>query len=132
MAVSSPIRNPKTPNPKPPKRPRQSDRRLILRLVPYLRRHPRLLLLSMGLLLPLAIAGAIQPLIIGQAVSLLRQESTWGFLKTVSVSQGIQLLSILLLITIIIRVVCASFQGYLVQKMGQTISAKICLPMLLL
>ncbi len=119
MAVSSPIRE------KNLNRPHESDRRLVLRLVPYLRRYPRLLLLSMGLLIPLAIAGAIQPLIIGQAVSLLRQESTWGFLKDFSIEQGIRWLSIILLITVIVRVICASFQGYLVQKMGQTITADI-------
>ncbi|HAC63213.1 MAG TPA: long-chain fatty acid--CoA ligase [Cyanothece sp. UBA12306] len=125
MVVSSPINNPKTPNPKNPKSPRESDRKLILRLVPYLRRYPRLLMLSMGLLIPLSIAGAVQPLIIGQAVSLLRQESTWGFLSDVSLQQGIKWLSILLLMTIIVRFICTSGQGYLVQKMGQTITADI-------
>ncbi|ACK66727.1 ABC transporter related [Rippkaea orientalis PCC 8801] len=120
MTVLSPL-----PNAKTPQSPRESDSRLILRLVPYVRRHPRLLLISMGLLIPLSIAGAIQPLIIGQAVSLLRQESTWGFLKTISIQEGIQFLSILLLITIIIRVICASCQGYLVQKIGQQITADI-------
>ncbi|YAI82511.1 MAG: ABC transporter ATP-binding protein [cyanobacterium endosymbiont of Rhopalodia sterrenbergii] len=120
MAVFSPIRQQKNLN-----RLNQNNRRLILRLVPYFRRHIHLLLLAMGLLIPLATAGAIQPLIIGQAVSLLRQESTWRFLRTLSIEQGIIWLSILLLITVIIRVCCASFQGYIVQKMGQIITADI-------
>lgn len=120
MTVSSPIRQAENLN-----RLHENDRRLILRLIPYLHRHIRLLLLAMGLVIPLATAGAIQPLIIGQAVSLLRQESTWGFLRTLSIEQGITWLSILLLITVIIRVYCASFQGYIFEKMGQTIIADI-------
>ena len=120
MPVSSPIRNPENLN-----RLHENDRRLILRLIPYLRRHIRLLLLAMGLLMPLATAGAIQPLIIGQAVSLLSQESTWGFLRTLSIEQGIVWLSILLLITVIVRVCCTFCQGYLIEKMGQTITADI-------
>ncbi|WP_267383898.1 ABC transporter ATP-binding protein [Cyanobacterium sp. uoEpiScrs1] len=120
MSVFSPIRQQKKLN-----RLNESNIRLILRLAPYLRRHIHLLLLAMGLLLPLATAGAIQPLIIGQAVSLLRQEHTWWFLRTLSIEQGIVRLSILLLITVIIRVYFASFQGYIIQKIGQTITADI-------
>ncbi|MGK7957642.1 MAG: ABC transporter ATP-binding protein [Crocosphaera sp.] len=104
---------------------KQNDTRLILKLLPYIRRYPRLLLLSVSLLLPLSIAGAIQPLIIGQAVSLLRQENTWPFLEQLSLDQGLQFLIILLLITIIIRLVCTSSQGFIVQKLGQNITAAI-------
>ncbi|EAZ89195.1 ABC transporter ATP-binding protein [Crocosphaera chwakensis] len=104
---------------------RTSDRRLILKLIPYLRRYPRLLLLSVSLLLPLSIAGAIQPLIIGQAVSLLRQEQTWSFLEQFSLEKGLQILIITLLITIIIRLLCTSTQGFIVQKLGQNITAAI-------
>ncbi|MGP0128224.1 MAG: ABC transporter ATP-binding protein [cyanobacterium endosymbiont of Rhopalodia musculus] len=119
MAVFSPIGQQKNLN------RLNNNRILVLRLVPYLRRHIYLLSLAMGLLIPLATAGAIQPLIIGQAVSLLRQESAWRFLRTLSIEQGIIWLSILLSITVIIRVCCASFQGYLVQKIGQIITADI-------
>ncbi|MGK7942345.1 MAG: ABC transporter ATP-binding protein [Crocosphaera sp.] len=107
------------------KKLKKNDGGLVLKLVPYIRRHPRLLWLSVALLLPLSIAGAIQPLIIGQAVSLLRQESTWGFLETLSLEKGLQYLTILLLITIIIRLVCSSSQGFIVQKLGQNITASI-------
>ncbi|MBV8887252.1 MAG: hypothetical protein JO235_25105, partial [Chroococcidiopsidaceae cyanobacterium CP_BM_RX_35] len=48
-------------------RPRVNDWRLFLRLVPYGRRHSKLLALSIVLLVPLVVAGAIQPLLIGQA-----------------------------------------------------------------
>lgn len=120
MAFFSPIRQQKNLN-----HLNESNRRLILRLVPYFRRHIHLLSLAMGLLIPSAIAGAIQPLIVGQAVSLLRQESTWKFLKNLSIEQGITWLSLLLLITVIIRVCCTSFQGYFIQKIGQIITADI-------
>ena len=117
-----------SPNPQfnaPVKKLKNNDKGLVLKLLPYVRRHPRLLWLSVALLLPLSFAGAIQPLIIGQAVSLLRQESTWGFLETVSLEKGLQYLTILLLITIIIRLVCSSSQGFIVQKLGQNITASI-------
>ena len=104
---------------------KQNDTGLILKLLPYIRRYPRLLLLSLSLLLPLSVAGAIQPLIIGQAVSLLRQENTWPFLEKLSLDQGLQFLIILLLITIIIRLFCTSSQGFIVQKLGQSITAAI-------
>ena len=100
MAVSSPERPPKSVY-----RLRENDGTLVLKLVPYVRRHPRLLLLSLVLLVPLAVAGAIQPLIIGQSVSLLRQESAWEFLEKLSLEKGLQVLVILLLISIIIRLV---------------------------
>ena len=75
--------------------------------------------------MPLAVAGSIQPLIIGQAISLLREEPTWAFLNGGSVAQGINLLVGLLLITIAIRLMFASVQGYLVQKIGQEITAEV-------
>ncbi|MEO1691040.1 MAG: ABC transporter ATP-binding protein, partial [Cyanobacteria bacterium J06631_6] len=83
------------------------------------------LIICLILLVPLAIAGSIQPLIVGQAISLLRDEPTWTFLDGVSVSQGINLLSGLLLLTVLIRLMFASVQGYLVQKVGQEITAEV-------
>ncbi|HHP7231041.1 MAG TPA: ABC transporter ATP-binding protein [Xenococcaceae cyanobacterium] len=103
----------------------ESDWRLFRKLTPYLGKNRRILLISLILLVPLAIAGAIQPLIIGQAVSLLREEPTWEFLADVSLTQGINILAGLLLTTVIIRLMFASVQGYLVQKIGQEITASV-------
>lgn len=129
MAVSSP---PKSPAPMPPQSPPQkklSDWLLIQQLVPYAKRNLRTLTIAIVLLAPLAIAGAVQPLIIGQAISLLREESAWGILETVKTSQGLSVaLNVLILIlsaTIAIRLAFASVQGYLVQKVGQEITAGI-------
>lgn len=106
-------------------RPRESDWRLFLKLVPYTRPHRGILFISLLLLIPLAIAGAIQPLIIGQAVSLLKEEPTWDFLADVSLAQGINILVGLLLLTVVTRLLFASVQGYLVQKLGQEITASV-------
>ncbi|HEY9829831.1 MAG TPA: ABC transporter ATP-binding protein [Stenomitos sp.] len=107
-------------------RPRENDWRLFLRLVPYARRTGRLLLISMTLLLPLSIASAVQPLIIGQAISLIRSEDeTWSFLKERSLSDGLSILIVLLLLTIVIRLVFVAVQGFLVVKLGQQMTAWI-------
>lgn len=102
-----------------------NDWRLFLKLIPYASKSKGTLLICLILLVPLAIAGSIQPLIVGQAISLLKNEPTWSFLSGVSVSQGINLLSGLLLLTILIRLMFASVQGYLVQKVGQEITAEV-------
>ncbi|MBD1807246.1 ABC transporter ATP-binding protein [Microcoleus sp. FACHB-SPT15] len=107
-------------------RVRENDWRLFLRLVPYARRNSRLLLISITLLLPLSIASAVQPLIIGQAVSLLRDEQQiWFFLKDSTLTEGINILIGLLLLTIIVRLVFVAVQGYLVVRVGQQMTAGI-------
>jgi ATP-binding cassette subfamily B protein len=120
MTISSPL----SQTNRKPRHP-ENDWRLILRLIPYARRHRILLFVSIILLIPLSIAGAIQPLIIGQAVSLLRQEKSWYFLRNLSLAQGLNTLVILLLITIIVRLIFVALQGYLVQKLGQEITAEV-------
>jgi ATP-binding cassette subfamily B protein len=105
--------------------PRENDWRLLLRLLPYARAHRRILLTAIILLIPLSLAGAVQPLIVGQAISLLRQEPTWDYLKTLTLEQGMTNLIVLLLATIAIRLVFVAVQGYLVQKVGQEITAAV-------
>ncbi|MGD2182819.1 ABC transporter ATP-binding protein [Lusitaniella coriacea] len=107
------------------KRPRENDWRLFLKLVPYARRNQKIFLASMVLLVPISIAKAVQPLIIGQAISLIRDEPTWGFLADRSLSGGINILLGILSLTIVVRLMFASLQGYLVQQVGQEITAGI-------
>jgi ATP-binding cassette subfamily B protein len=72
------------------------------------------------------VASAIQPLIIGQAVSLIRsEEQTWSFLNDRSLSEGLNILIGLLLLTIVVRLAFASVQGFLVAKVGQQMTAWI-------
>lgn len=101
------------------------DWRLLRRLGPYARRHQKLLIISLVLLFPLSIAGAIQPLIIGQAISLIREEPVWGFLGGLSINAGISRLLLILLGTIVVRLLFVSLQGYLVQQVGQEITADV-------
>jgi ATP-binding cassette subfamily B protein len=107
-------------------RRRENDWRLFLRLVPYGRRHGKLLAVSMLMLVPIAVASAIKPLLVGQAISLIRKEpSTYQFLQNIPLGQGLNILIGMLLIATIIRLVLISVQGYLVQKLGQKITADI-------
>jgi len=107
-------------------RSRENDWRLFLRLVPYARRSGRILFVSMALLVPLSVASAIQPLIIGQAISLIRNEDQiWFFLEKRPLADGLNILIGLLLLTIVIRLVFVAVQGFLVVKVGQQITAGI-------
>lgn len=113
---------------------RETDWRLFLRLVPYGLRNGRVFLLAMLLLIPAAIAGAIQPILIGVAISLIKQEppTTWGIfrqgeleLRELPLTTGINILAGTLLFTLIVRLMLDAWQGYLVQKVGQRITADI-------
>ncbi len=100
-----------------------NDWGLLLKLLPYAKRNSKDFVISFALLIPIAIAGAIQPLIIGQAISLLKKEQTWSFLNQYSITQGLNILVLTLLFTIVFRLIFASIQGYMVQKIGQEITA---------
>lgn len=104
---------------------KDNDWGLILKLVPYAKQNYKILLTALLLLIPLSFAGAIQPLLVGQAISLLRGEPTWSFLNPNNFSQGINLLAFILLATIIVRTIFLSWQGFLVQKLGQEITASL-------
>ncbi len=107
------------------KKPQENDWRLFLQLRPYIGQSRGILIISLILLFPLAIAGAVQPLIVGQAVSLLQGEPTWAFLQGKATAEGINILVGLLLATVLVRLMFASVQGYLVQKIGQVITASV-------
>jgi ATP-binding cassette, subfamily B, multidrug efflux pump len=111
-------------NPASPALP-DNDWRLLLRLVPYARRSGKLFILSFGLLIPLAISNAVQPLIIGQAISKIRSEKTWDFVSGLSMLDGLNTLTLILMITVIVRLVLTAVQGYTVQRIGQQITADI-------
>lgn len=120
MTVAKSPQKSLTPNHK-----QDNDWRLFLKILPYTRNNRLILIISLLLLLPLSVAGAIQPLIIGQAISLLQGEDVWSFLREMPKQQGLNTLIGILLITIIVRLLFVSAQGYLVQKVGQEITAGI-------
>ncbi len=105
---------------------RETDWRLFIGIAQYAKRNRRLLLLCLVLLVPLSLAGAIQPILIGQAISLIRQETTvYPFLQRMSLSQGLNVIALLLLLTIAVRFLLQAIQGYWVQKVGQQMTADI-------
>jgi ATP-binding cassette subfamily B protein len=80
----------------------------------------------MSLLVPIAIANSIQPLLVGQVISLIRHEtSTYMFLRDLPLWQSLNLIQALFLIAMLIRLLLTGVQGYLVQKLGQKITAEI-------
>ncbi|MEM9246077.1 MAG: ABC transporter ATP-binding protein, partial [Cyanobacteria bacterium P01_F01_bin.153] len=107
-------------------RKESSDWRLFLTLLPYARRNSRVLIFALCLLFPLAIASAVQPILVGQVISILRQEPTrFEFLKALSLQEGLNVVAWMLFATVAVRLCLQGLQGYLVQKVGQRITADI-------
>ncbi len=99
------------------KRPQvDSDWRLLLRLYPYAKRSAKELIISLVLLVPLSIANAVQPLLVQQALD--------GPIKANDLL-GLRWICMLLLVAIVVRMSLQAWQGYLVQKVGQKITADI-------
>ena len=104
---------------------RETDWRLFMRLASYATRSKRLLIISIALLVPLAVSGAVQPILIGQAISVIRSEPTYQFLRGMPLSAALNVLAVLLMLTITFRLALQSVQGYLVTKVGQIITTDI-------
>ncbi len=104
---------------------RETDWRLFVRLIPYARRSGSLLFFSLLIMLPLAVSNAVQPLVIGQVISRIRQESTWSFITVMSLPDALNTLTLILMFTVIIRLILSAVQGYTVQRIGQQITADI-------
>lgn len=108
-----------------PQRRDSNDWQLAKMLIPYAKRHRRLLAIAILLLIPLSVAEAVQPIVIGQAVSLIRGEPVAWFLQELSLAVGLRLLVGLLTLTIVIRLALSGIQGYQVQKAGQLITQDV-------
>ncbi|MEN9208422.1 MAG: ABC transporter transmembrane domain-containing protein [Gloeomargarita sp. GMQP_bins_14] len=104
---------------------RRHDWQLLQQIGRYAGHYRRWLTLAIFLLLPLSFAGAGQPVLIGQVISLIRQEPLPPFLAQLPLEQGLQLLLVVLFITIALRLGLQGVQSYLVQKIGQHITAQI-------
>ena len=102
------------------------DGRRLRRLLPYLGRDRRRLLLSLLLLIPLALAGAVQPVLVGQAISVLRHEpSLLPWLNGLPTAQALRLLVGLLLLAVTLRLGLQGTQSFNVQVVGQRLTARI-------
>lgn len=95
---------------------KSSDWRLLSSLFPYAKRNSRQLFISLFLLVPLSIASAVQPILVQQAID--------GPIKNGDLI-GLRWLCFVILITIAVRLSFQSWQGYLVQEVGQKITADI-------
>ena len=106
-------------------RGRETDWGLIRRLASYASNYKGLVVLCILLLLPVAVSRSVQPFLIGQAISLIKGEEVYHFLDGMSTTVGLRLLASLLLLSIILGFGVQAVQGYLVQKMGQNMTADI-------
>ena len=103
----------------------KNDFRRIKKLGKYLKKERKRLILIILILIPVALAGAIQPLLVGQAISVLRGEDTIPFFDNLSNESSISLIIVILFITVLLRLGLQGFQSYNIQAVGQRLTARI-------
>jgi len=101
------------------------DGQRLKRLLPYLGRDRKRLLLSLLLLIPLALAASVQPLLVGQVISKLRGEEVLPWLTPLSVPMALRVLVAMLLAAVLLRLSLQGTQTYNVQVVGQRLTARI-------
>ncbi len=100
----------------PSKLVKSNDWRLMLSLLPYAKKNSKQLVISLLLLVPLSIASAVQPILVQQGID--------GPIKSGDLL-GLRWICLVILMTIAVRLAFQSWQGYLVQEVGQKITADI-------
>ena len=103
----------------------KNDFRRIKKLGKYLKREKKRLILILLILIPVALAGSIQPLLVGQAISVLRGEDTIAFFNNLPKELTINLIIVILFITVLLRLGLQGFQSYNIQSVGQRLTARI-------
>jgi len=76
-------------------------------------------------LLPVSFSGAIQPLLVGQAITILKNESTDVWLSKTFFGQSINAIIFTLFVTVLFRLVLQGYQTYNIQAVGQRLTARI-------
>ena len=89
-----------------------ADWRRVRRLGRYLVRDRRRLLITLLLLVPVALAGAVQPLLVGQAVSVLRGEPSLPVLSGLSLSAAIRVIIGLYFVSVLLRLCLQGVQSW--------------------
>ena len=102
-----------------------SDLQRLRRLGKYLIEDRRRLTWSLMLLLPVALASAVQPLLVGQAISVLRGEATLPLLADLSTKAAVRMIVVMLLVTVLLRLSLVGFQTFNIQAVGQRLTARI-------
>ena len=103
----------------------KNDFRRVKKLGKYLKREKKRLILILLILIPVALAGSIQPLLVGQAISVLRGENTIAFFNNLPKELTINLIIGILFITVLLRLGLQGFQSYNIQSVGQRLTARI-------
>jgi len=70
-------------------------------------------------------SGAIQPLLVGQAITILKNESTDVWLSKTFFGQSINAIILTLFVTVIFRLILQGYQTYNIQAVGQRLTARI-------
>jgi ATP-binding cassette subfamily B protein len=108
-----------------------SDFQRVKRLGRYLGRDRRRLTLTLVLLIPVALAGAIQPLLVGQAIAVLRRvggaanESVIPLFQGLDSTVAIRLIIMMLLGSVLVRLALQGVQTFNIQAVGQRLTARI-------
>ena len=108
-----------------------SDVQRVKRLGRYLGRDRRRLTLTLVLLVPVALAGAIQPLLVGQAIAVLRRvggaanESVIPLFQGLDSTVAIRLIILMLLGSVLVRLALQGVQTFNIQAVGQRLTARI-------
>ncbi len=101
------------------------DFRRIKKLGKYLTKDKKTIYLILIVLLPVSFSGAIQPLLVGQAITILKNETTDVWLSKTFFGQSINAIIITLFITVLFRLVLQGYQTYNIQAVGQRLTARI-------
>ena len=102
-----------------------NDFRRIKKLGKYLTKDKKTIYLILIVLLPVSFSGAIQPLLVGQAITILKNENTDVWLSKTFFGQSINAIILTLFITVIFRLVLQGYQTYNIQAVGQRLTARI-------
>ncbi len=103
----------------------KNDFRRVKKLGKYLKKEKKRIALILLILIPVALAGAIQPLLVGQAISVLRGEDTAPLFDNLSNELSIRLIIGILFVTVLLRLGLQGFQSYNIQSVGQRLTARI-------
>ncbi len=101
------------------------DFRRIKKLGKYLTKDKKTIYLILIVLLPVSFSGAIQPLLVGQAITILKNETTDVWLSKTFFGQSINAIILTLFITVLLRLVLQGYQTYNIQAVGQRLTARI-------
>ena len=101
------------------------DFKRVKKLGKYLKKDKKSLYLIILVLIPVAFAGAIQPLLVGQAITVLKNEPSDVWLSKIFIGQSINLIILTLFISVVLRLILQGYQTYNIQAVGQKLTARI-------